>query len=127
MAAGLQTRDNSRWNLLARLKAGVRLTQARAEIQTISMRLARSYSESNDGVRAVLIPVSEASYGVQSVIGTLLETLLGAGAVLLLIVCANVANLMLVQATSRQREFRIRLARVCFSAAYATLSVWIRG
>jgi len=109
-AAELQTRDNRRWNLLARLKAGVPLTQARAEIQTISERLARSYPESNDGVRAVLIPLSQASYGVQSVIGTLLKTLLGAGAVLLLIVCANVANLMLVRATSRQREFSIRLA-----------------
>src|SRR3569833_749381 len=109
-AVGLQTRDIRRWNLLARLKAGVSLTQARAEIQTISEQLARSYPESNDGVRAVLIPLSRASYGAQAVIGTLLVTLLGAGAVLLLIVCANVANQIVVRAASRQREFSIRLA-----------------
>ena len=48
--------------------------------------------------------------GCKNFIAPLLETLLGAGAVLLLIVCANVANLMLLRATTRQKEFGIRLA-----------------
>ena len=96
--------------LLARLRPGVSLPEARTEIQTIARRLAQSYPKSNEGIDATLLPIDQASYGVQSVIGTLLKTLLGAGAVLLLIVSANVANLMLVRATTRQKEFSIRLA-----------------
>src|SRR4029078_8572464 len=65
---------------------------------------------SNVGIGATLVPIDQASYGVQALIGTLLKTLLGAGAVLFLILCANVGNLMLVRATTRQKEFSIRLA-----------------
>ena len=96
--------------LLARLRPGVSLPEARTEIQTIARRLAQSYPRSNERIGATLVPIDQASYGAQAVIGKLLETLLGAGAVLLLIVCANVANLMLVRATTRQKEFSIRLA-----------------
>jgi predicted permease len=96
--------------LLARLRPGVSLPEARTEIQTIARRLAQSYPKSNAGIGATLVPIDQASYGVQARIGTLLKTLLGAGAVLLLIVCANVANLMLVRAATRQKEFSIRLA-----------------
>src|SRR6185437_5644354 len=96
--------------LLARLKPGVSLPEARTEIQTIARRLAQSYPMSNERIGATLVPIDQASYGVQALIGTLLKTLLGAGAVLLLIVCANVANLMLARATTRQKEFNIRLA-----------------
>lgn len=96
--------------LLARLRPGVSLPEARTEIQTIARRLAQSYPKSNAGVGATLVPIDQAYWGLQTLIGTLLETLLGAGAVLLLIVCANVANLMLVRATTRQKEFSIRLS-----------------
>lgn len=97
------------FRVLARLKTGVSLPEARAEMQTIARRLAQSYPTSNAGIGATLVPIDQASYGVQSLIGKFLKTLLGAGAVLLLIVCANVANLMLVRATTRQKEFSIRL------------------
>ena len=97
------------FRVLARLKTGVSLPEARAEMQTIARRLAQSYPTSNTGISATLVPIDQASYGVQSLIGKLLVTLLGAGAVLLLIVCANVANLMLVRAATRQKEFGIRL------------------
>ena len=97
------------FRVLARLKTGVSLPEARAEMQTIARRLAQSYPTSNTGIGATLVPIDQASYGVQSLIGKLLVTLLGAGAVLLLIVCANVANLMLVRAATRQKEFSIRL------------------
>ena len=105
-----ENRDNRRLHLLARLRPGVSLPEARTEIQTIARRLAQSYPRSNEGIGATLLPMDQASQGLQSLIGTLLKTLLGAGAVLLLIVCANVANLMLVRATTRQKEFSIRLA-----------------
>lgn len=96
--------------ILARLRPGVSLPQARTEIQTIARRLAQSYPRSNERIGATLVPIDQAFWGLPALIGTLLKTLLGAGAVLLLIVCANVANLMLVRATTRQKEFSIRLA-----------------
>jgi predicted permease len=102
--------DRRGLRLWARLKPGVSLLEARTEIQTIARRLAQSYPRTNEGIGATLVPMDQATQGLQSLIGTLLETLLGAGAILLLIVCANVANLMLVRATTRQKEFSIRLA-----------------
>jgi predicted permease len=103
-------RDLRGLRLLARLRPGVSLSEARTEIQTIAQRLAQSYPRSNERIGATLVPIDQAYWGLQTLIGTLLKTLLGAGAVLLLIVCANVANLMLVRATTRQKEFSIRLA-----------------
>jgi predicted permease len=102
--------DRRGLRLLARLKPGVSLSEARTEVHTIARRLAQSYPTSDADIDASLRPISQASQGVQSRIGTLLKTLLGAGAILLLIVCANVANLMLVRTTTRQKEFSIRLA-----------------
>ena len=105
-----ENRNNRRLHVFARLRQGVSLPEARTEIQTIARRLAQSYPRSNAGIGATLLPIDQASHGVQTLVVTLLKTLLGAGAVLLLIVCANVANLMLVRATIRQKEFSIRLA-----------------
>ncbi len=106
----LEYRGARALHVLARLRPGVSLPQARAEIQTIAQRLAQSYPQSNAGINTTLVPISRASYGVPEFMAPLLETLLGAGAVVLLIVCANVANLMLLRATTRQKEFGIRLA-----------------
>jgi predicted permease len=106
----LENRSARALHVLARLRPGVSLPQARAEIQTIARRLAQSYPQSNAGIDTTLVPISQAPYGTQEFMVPLLETLLGAGAVLLLIVCANVANLILLRATTRQKEFGIRLA-----------------
>ena len=103
-------RDFRGFKLLARLRPGVSLPEARTEIQTIARRLAQSYPRSDAGCSATLLRIDQAYWGLPALIGTLLKTLLGAGAVLLLIVCANVANLMLARATTRQKEFSIRLA-----------------
>ena len=109
-ANGLENRNARRLYVLARLRPGVSLPQARAETQTIARRLAQSYPQSNAGINTTLLPISQAHTGAQELMAPLLETLLGAGAVLLLIVCANVANLMLLRATTRHKEFGIRLA-----------------
>ena len=102
---------NARWlHVLARLSAGASLPQAQAEIETIARRLAQSYPTNNTGISAMLVPISRANTGAQELMAPVLKTLLGAGAVLLLIVCANVANLMLLRGTARQKEFDIRLA-----------------
>lgn len=95
--------------IIARLKPGVALENARAEIDTISQRLARTYPNSNRSLRATLLPVWKAPYTAPSLFGPLTRILMGTAVVVLLIVCANVANLLLARATMRQREFAIRL------------------
>ena len=96
--------------ILARLKPGVRVEAARAEIQTIAAQNATAFADTNQGLSATVLPLAQGRYGVQTRIGTLLHILMAAGGVILLIVCANVANLLLARATSRQRELSVRLA-----------------
>ena len=95
---------------LAKLKPGVSLAQADAEVRAIATRLAGLYPDSNRGLSATLIPMWRGKRGAQSVLGTPLLILMAAGGVVLLIVCANVANLQLARATSRQKEIGVRLA-----------------
>jgi predicted permease len=94
----------------ARLKPGTTLDQSRAEVQTIAERLARQYPDSNRGISATLLPVWKATRGAQEALGTMLQILLGVAVLVLLIVCANVANLQLARGAARQRELSIRLA-----------------
>ncbi len=96
--------------ILARLKPGVRVEEARAEIQTIAAQNASAFADTNQGLSATVLPLAQGRYGVQSHLATLLHILMAAGGMILLIVCANVANLLLARATSRQRELSVRLA-----------------
>ena len=96
--------------ILARLKPGIRVEEARAEIQTIAAQNASAFADTNQGLSATVLPLAQGRYGIQSRIGTLLHILMAAGGVILLIVCANVANLLLARAASRQRELSVRLA-----------------
>src|SRR5213082_1721469 len=94
-------------NSIGRLKAGVNLDQARAEMSRIAENLAVAYPEANKGSGITLIPLKTDVVG--NVKGILL-VLLGAVSFVLLIACANVANLLLARSTGRAREFAIRAA-----------------
>ena len=91
-----------------RLKPGVDLAPARAELASIAANLARQYPDTNDGWSAMAAPLADEF--VPDDVRLVLWTMMGAVTIVLLIACANVANLMLARASGRQREFCLRAA-----------------
>jgi predicted permease len=94
----------------ARLRPGVTVEQARAEIQALAQRMAAANPHSNRGMTATALPIWKAHLTAQRGLLGPLTILMAVCGVLLLIVCANVANLLLARATARQREFSVRMA-----------------
>ncbi len=105
-----QVRDREDYNIIGKLKPGVSLQQAQAEMDTITARLRRQFPENyppNGGLTFSIVPLLE------QVVGNVrrsLWVLLGSVSFVLLIACANVANLMLSRAVARQQEIAVRTA-----------------
>jgi putative ABC transport system permease protein len=100
-------RGEHHYMVIARLKPGVELQQAKAEMNTISDRLQQLYPDDDKGWGATVLPLHD---DMVSDVRTPLLVLLGAVAFVLLIACVNVANLALAKTFSRQKEIAIRTA-----------------
>jgi predicted permease len=106
----LDDRNSRTLVMMARVAPGADLKQADTEVRAIAKHLEAAYPNTNRNIGARVLAMADAPEGVQSVLGKLLKVLLAIGAAVLLIVCANVSNLLLARATARQKEFGIRLS-----------------
>ncbi len=100
-------RGNHNYNVIARLKPQITIDQAKSDLAAISTRLEQQYPEDDKGWGATAIPLREQMIGD---VRTALLVLLGAVAFVLLIACANVANLVLAKTLARGKEMAIRSA-----------------
>ncbi len=105
--AELARRGSHFLQCVARLKPGVTLQQAQAEMTVIMQRLEKQYPQTNRQLGAALVPIREQMVGDTRVI--LIALLCAAGCVLL-IACANIANLLMARGSERQREMAVRAA-----------------
>ena len=103
-------RGNGWMQSLVRLKPGVSQAQAQAEATAIMAQLVQEYPQNNEGRRLRIVQTWEAPFGAATVLAPILAVLSILVALVLVIACANVANLLLSKAVSRRREVAVRLS-----------------
>ncbi len=101
----------SRWLMvMGRLKPGATLAQAQGNLTAISGQLQRTYPRTNDQMDVAVYSLMGSPFSLKGSLRSSLAILMAAVAVVLLIACANVANLLLARAASRRKEIAVRLA-----------------
>jgi predicted permease len=108
--SGERERDARNFRAIVRLKPGVSISEANAEVAAVAARLARDYPQTNDGIGARIVPIWKAQSGASGILASPMAILGAACGLVLLIACANVANLLLARSAARQTEFGIRAA-----------------
>jgi len=116
----LENRSPTFLHLMGRLKPGVSIAQAQANLSSLAQNIAHEYPASSRDIGVAVEPISKAHYGVQDLLRSALILLSAVALLVLLIGCANVANLLLARATSRDREIAVR------SSLGATPAVLVR-
>lgn len=106
----LNARGNGWFQTLVRLKPGVSDQQAQAEAAAVMSQLEQEYRNVNEGRRLRVLQMWDAPFGAATVLKPLLTILMALVALVLVIACANVANLLLSKAVSRRREIAVRLS-----------------
>ncbi len=106
----LRNRQNRNMLGIARLRRGVTLDQARNELAALATYMSVANADVSQGMSATLLPLWKSPHGPQALLAAPLKILMGISVLVLLIVCANVANLLLAKAASREKEFSTRLA-----------------
>ncbi len=106
----LTSRSARGWHNIARLHPGTSLAAAQAAIDTFHRKLIEDYPNSNRDITYRVLPLSQCPWGAQTVMGPSLKLLLAVSLGVLLLVAANVTNLLLAQTANRQKELAIRLS-----------------
>jgi predicted permease len=106
----LRDRHNRNMLGIARLRPGVTVAQARQELKALADRMAIANADVSLGMSATLLTLAKSPHGPQGLLAGPLRILMGVSILVLLIVCVNVANLLMARATHREKEFSARLA-----------------